>query len=337
MSEPLSTNATAHRHELLAAAQRIGADVLATQAADVDQKGRFPADGVRALAGARLLGCLVPVELGGLGATITDLHEICVALGQHCASTAMIFAMHQIQVACIVRHGLSVPRLRRFAEEELAGRQALLASATTEVNIGGNVRNSICAVEMEGDFFRLRKEAPVISYGDDADGILVTSRKSPEAPPSDQVISLLTKKDYTLEKIAHWDALGFRGTCSHGYVLAGRAPADQILPQPYAEISAQTMLPFSHLTWSSLWLGLATSAVNQARAFIRAEARKRPGAVPPASQRLAEAVSALQSMRANVEASVAEYQEPTSRRRWPSTRRATMIATRSRGWASRCA
>ena len=51
----------------------------------------------------------------------------------------------------------------------------------------------------------------------------------------------------------------------------------QILPVPFADISAQTMLPVSHLLWSALWLGIATDAVARARAFVRAEARKKPG------------------------------------------------------------
>jgi acyl-CoA dehydrogenase len=263
-----------------------------------------------ALAEARLLGALVPVELGGLGCTITDLHKVCFILGQACASTAMVYAMHQIQVACLVRHGLGVAALRSYAQEQLAGRQAVLASATTETNIGGNVRNSICAVELEegGARFRVRKEAPVISYADEADGILVTSRKAPDAPASDQVISLFTKGDYQLEKTGTWDALGFRGTCSNGYILTGSAPVAQILPQPYADISQQTMLPFSHLVWTSLWTGLGQSAVNQARAYVRSEARKRPGTVPPASMRLAEAVMVLQGLKSNVEGAVAEYE-----------------------------
>ncbi len=37
------------------------------------------------------------------------------------------------------------------------------------------------------------------------------------------------------------------------------------------------MLPVSHILWSSVWLGLATSAANKARHYVRTEARKKPG------------------------------------------------------------
>jgi acyl-CoA dehydrogenase len=79
------------------------------------------------------------------------------------------------------------------------------------------------------------------------------------------------------------------------------------MPEPYADISARTMLPTSHVVWTSLWLGIATDAVNRARAYIRAEARKKPGTTPPGALRLAELVSVLQTMRATVHDAVAEY------------------------------
>ena len=54
------------------------------------------------------------------------------------------------------------------------------------------------------------------------------------------------------------------------------------------------------MLWSSLWLGLATDAVNRARAFVRDAARRKPGTMPPGAVRLAEVVGVLQTMRAGV-------------------------------------
>ena len=59
----------------------------------------------------------------------------------------MIFAMHQIQVACVVHHGLESAYFRGYLKE-LVQKQLLMASATTEVGIGGDLRSSICAVEV---------------------------------------------------------------------------------------------------------------------------------------------------------------------------------------------
>jgi acyl-CoA dehydrogenase len=188
-----------------------------------------------------------------------------------------------------------------------------MASATTEVGVGGDLRTSLCAVETAGDSFRLTKKAPVISYGEAADDILVTCRKAPDAPAGDQVMVLVRRGDYTAEPLSGWDTMGFRGTCSSGFALSARGSAEQILPVPFADILAQTMHPYSHIVWSSLWSGIAADAVNRARAFVRAEARKTPGEAPPSALRLAEVDGVLQEMRHNVAAHAREYHELLTR------------------------
>jgi len=292
---------------LLQRARRVGVEVAAQHAAAVDAEARFPREAFAALKAEKLLGAMVPAEFGGAGAPISDIAALCHALGQYCASTAMIYAMHQIQVACIVRHGQG-SAWHRTLLQRLAGEQLLLASATSEAGVGGDVRSSVCAVEADGVRFKLSKNATVISYGADADGVLVTARRTPESPASDQVIIPVLKGDYRLEQTSTWDTLGMRGTCSNGYWLHASGDAAQILPLPYADISAQTMLPTSHLTWSSLWLGIATDAVARARTFVRAEARKKAGSVPAGAIRLAEAVNLLQLMRSNVVAAARQYE-----------------------------
>lgn len=285
----------------------IGKEVIAPNAEAVDRDARFPSEAFQALKAAKLLSCYVPVELGGMGLTISDLSKLCETLALYCASTAMIFAMHQIQVGCIVHHALGSEPFREFARE-LVERQHLIASSTTELGTGGDVRTSICAVEVAGGAFTLDKQAPVISYGEAADAILVTCRSSPGAGPNDQSHVLVKKEDCVLKPLSGWDTLGFRGTCSAGFALSSKGEAWQILPVPYAEIHAKTMHPFSHSVWSSLWLGIAADAVSRARASVRAEARKTPGTLPPTAMRLAEVDTVLFSMRSGVQQTIAEYQ-----------------------------
>jgi acyl-CoA dehydrogenase len=289
----------------IAAARAVGSEVAARHADDVDRHARLPKESFAALKERKLLGILVPASEGGGGAGIADVVSACHVLGQYCAATAMIYAMHQIQVSCIVRHG---GEWHRGFMRRLAGEQLLLASATSEAGIGGDVRSSICAVEEKGGRFSLSKQATVISYGADADGILVTARRTPQSPASDQVIVVVPKSGAVFEELQGWDTLGMRGTCSDGYHLKAEGEMAQVIPMPYAEVSAQTMLPTSHLVWSALWLGIATDAVARARAFVRAETRKKPGTTSPGAVRLAEAAGQLQLMRSNVVASLRQYE-----------------------------
>jgi len=214
--------------------------------------------------------------------------------------------MHQIQVACLVHHARGSWHFERVLRE-LVAHQPLIASATTEIGAGGDLRSSVCAVEVTGDRFTLEKKAPVISYGEAADYILVTCRRAPDAAAADQVHVLVHKADTTLDPLSTWDTLGFRGTCSSGFVLRASGASDQIIPVPFADILSETMHPFSHIVWASLWTGIAADAVNKARAFVRAEARKNPTLPPTSALRLAELDSTLQEMRSTVESAVQDY------------------------------
>ncbi|SMF32355.1 acyl-CoA dehydrogenase [Xaviernesmea oryzae] len=294
----MSLAAVATDMSLGARAHRVA--MVAAEFADrVDQEGRFPREAVEAMKAERLLGIQIPSAFGGEGATTQEIAEVCSILGQACAASAMVFAMHQIKVSSLVEHGTESAWHKDFMRE-LAARQLLVASATTEAGIGGNMRNSICAIEIDGDICRLTKDATVISYGTHADAIMVTSRSHEKAASGDQVMTVFRKGQYTLQKTVDWDTLGMRGTCSDGFLFKGEAPAVQVFPKPFAEIAAQSMLATSHLLWSAVWYGIAADAVLRAQAFVRAAARKANGAQPPGAVRLAEASNLLQLLKANI-------------------------------------
>ncbi|MCA0340232.1 MAG: acyl-CoA/acyl-ACP dehydrogenase, partial [Proteobacteria bacterium] len=141
-----------------------------------------------------------------------------------------------------------------------------------------------------------------------ADAILITSRAHADAASTDQVMTVFTRDQYTLAQTHVWDTLGMRGTCSDGWLFKGEAPKAQILPKPFAEIAAQSMLATSHLLWSAVWYGIAVNAVARAQAFVRAAARKSPGVTPPGALRLAEASNLLQLVKSNTIAGLKEYE-----------------------------
>jgi acyl-CoA dehydrogenase len=279
--------------------RRIATELAGPAADVVDRESRFPHEAVDGLKKAKMMSAFVPTALGGFGIGMGELAAMCEALGQQCAAAGMVFAMHQIQVASMVRHGAAQPFFKRYLAE-LVERQNVIASVTSEVGVGGEMRTSLCAVETQGDRFTLNKDASTISYGEQADDLLVTARRSPDAPNSDQVLVLVQKAEYSLEKKGAWDTLGMRGTCSPPFKMTSRGQVDQILGAPFADIASHTMVPFSHILWASSWLGIATAAVGRARAFVRTQARAKPGTTPPTALRLAEASAMLQTMRTNV-------------------------------------
>ncbi len=257
------------------------------------------------------MGVMVPPELGGEGASIGDVVDVCYRLGRGCASTAMIYAMHQTKVACVLRHGRNsvwhARVLRRLCADQL-----LLASSTTEGQAGGDVRNSAAAVERKDARITLDRNATVISYGEHADGIVTTARRASDTASSDQVLVVFLKEDYSLERIMGWDALGMRGTCSGGFKLIANGSSEQILPESYEQIHAQTMMPVAHLMWSGAWAGIAAGAIDRARAFVRKAAAKSDGKLPPGAAHLTRANASLRTLRSLVSAALQRFETASS-------------------------
>jgi acyl-CoA dehydrogenase len=147
----------------------------------------------------------------------------------------------------------------------------------------------------------------VLSYGQEADAILVTARRTVDAASGDQVLVLLRKGDYRLENVGSWDAMGMRGTCSPSAVLISEAALSQIIAEPFRLIASETMVPFSHVVWAACWLGIAQSAVSRARARLQRELKQARGANSHMGEVLAVTMSELQALESLVRNEADKY------------------------------
>jgi len=296
---------------MLIADLKLRAQAVAKCAAEnadaVDRDARFPTEAFARARTQKLLGALVPVDLGGEGASVSDVADLCFMLGRECGSTGMIFAMHQIMVAILVRHAHSSSWHRNLLRLILAD-QLLIASSTTEGQGGGNLRTSVSAIERTESRITFEKSATVLSYGAQADAILTTARRAADAPPTDQVLLAIVKADYQLEPIVDWQTLGMRGTCSSGFTLKATGAAEQVLPDSYATIQMHTMMPVAHLTWSAVWSGIAAGAVDRARRFVRTATRRAGGQLPPGAAHLTRATMSLRSLRGTIASALQTFE-----------------------------
>jgi acyl-CoA dehydrogenase len=287
--------------------RRIARDVASVHADAVDRDARFPAEAAEALREAGALSAFVPPELGGGGVSLPALAQACVELGRTCSSTAMAFAMHQIQVVTIVRHlepgSWFESYLRRLSAE-----QRLIASVTSELGTGGDMGRSIAAVTPGDDgSLTLVKQAPVVSYGAHADDFYTTARRGPDAEEVDQVLVLHHRDQTEMELTGTWDTIGLRGTCSPGFVVRARFAPEQVLSAPFSTVMSETHVPVTHILWSHAWLGIATEAFERGRAFVRAAARRNPGAPVPAANRLSRVMGELALLRSEVRSGLADF------------------------------
>jgi acyl-CoA dehydrogenase len=287
--------------------RRVADAVAAPNAASVDRDARFPSETIDALREERALSALIPAELGGGGIPFEAVAYACFELGRRCGSSAMVYAMHQIQVATFTRHAADTGPLEDYLAT-VAAEQRLIASVTTELGTGGDMGRSIAAVTPASDgMLAFEKQAPVVSYGNHADDLSVTLRRNPDTEQNDQVVAIAQRGQFTLEQTGTWDPLGMRGTCSPGFVVRAEVRPDQIMVTPFARIMAESMVPVTHILWSHLWLGIATDAFDRARAFVRAGASRGADRPSPVAVRLSHLMSSLSLLRAEVHSALAEF------------------------------
>jgi acyl-CoA dehydrogenase len=273
----------------------IGADVAAPAADEVDRESRFPREAVEEYRSKRLLSALIPEQLGGGGASLAEVAGAVRAIACHCSASALVLAMHSIEVSNLVRHGSSEPLQELLAE--ISAKQLLIANANSEVGIGGDVGRSICALEPTDDGVRLEKQALAISYGEYADAIVATARRDPDSEQTDQVQVVCRRGDLSLEQTSSWDALGLRGTCSNGFRLTANVDAGMIYPVPFAVIASNGGIQASTILLSAAWVGLAEASAAKAHAYVRAAGRRSIGTLPPSASHLAVLATELQQAR----------------------------------------
>jgi acyl-CoA dehydrogenase len=296
--------------QLVEEAERIGEKVAGLWADDVDREARFPIEALAEVRQSGLLGALVPAEWGGPGVSMEVVAQMVTALAGHCASSGLVLAMHQIQVATVIRH--ASPAAHQEILPRVAAGELLLANANSEVGLGGARRSSLCALEPTDQGFRIDKQASTVSYGEYADGVLATARRGPDSLAHDQVMVVCLPPSLELEPFGEWDTLGLRGTCSRPCQLGADIP-DAMVMTDYGDVFMRTSLPVSAVLLSAVWLGIAEAAARRAHSSVRSQGRalrrQSPEAAPPTGAlRLAELGVLLHQLRRVVAGGAIDYE-----------------------------
>ncbi|HEY0247192.1 MAG TPA: acyl-CoA dehydrogenase family protein [Gryllotalpicola sp.] len=297
--EPLSELATAER--LVDIAERIGATVAGPAARDVDLEARFPAETIEAFRQERLLSAVVPTELGGRGASIAEMSDAVRVLSHYCTSSALVLAMHTIEVYSLVHHG-DTPWLRALLAR-VVDEQILLANATSErpAPDGGG------ALVDESGTLRIDRSTLACSYGLQADVILTHVRRDPEAATDDRVYLAFRTTDADLEQTSSWNTLGLRGTCSYGLRMRTAVDEGAVFPGSWSTVMNGGFIQVRHILAGSAYVGIAEAALREAHNAVRAEARRSAGATPASASRLAELHLEVEKVRGILAAAVARF------------------------------
>jgi alkylation response protein AidB-like acyl-CoA dehydrogenase len=263
IQNPETTTTDSVASDDLVARARALSPILAEHAGRHDSEGSFVIEALEALREAGLLRAAVPVELGGDGASISDLAAIQRELARHCGSTALATSMHQHVVAFTAwryRRGLpgAEATLRRVADEGIV-----------LVSTGG------------GDFTHPRGEAVKVEGGYRVSG---TKRFASQSSYGHVMSTMFTYEDseqgrrilnmavpITAEGVTvadNWNTLGMRGTASNDLHLHDVfVPEEKVLAnRPYGVVDPplQVIASIAFPIISAVYLGVAESAYEAA-------------------------------------------------------------------------
>ena len=206
---------------------------------------------------------MVPHDLGGEGASIADVADVCYQLGQSCSSTGMIYAMHQIKIAV---HRAAHGRQRLVATAAAPPVRRAVAARLLDHRGSGRRKRALergADRAAEGNRIALERKATVISYGAYADGVVTRRAARRTRPSSDQVLVALLKSDYTLTQAAGLER------ARHARYLQRRLHAEGELGRPTRCCRRPTRrstrapwCPPRTCLWGSVWTGIAASATS---------------------------------------------------------------------------
>jgi acyl-CoA dehydrogenase len=242
-SETVPTDRAA-RTDWVAVAEEL-APTFAARAAGHDADDTFVSENYADLRRRRVFSAAVPAELGGGGASHTEMCDVLRTLARACSSTALALSMHAHQVLIPAwrwrhDHAPVEPFLRRVAADEL-----VIATSGGSDWLTGSGR----ADKVEGGY---RVSGPkIFASGSPAADIFTTMAIYDDPADGPTVLHFAVPLGTVgVKRHDNWRTLGMRGTGSHDLTL------DAVFV-PEAAISARR--PSGR--WSHLWHIVAATAL----------------------------------------------------------------------------
>nr|AEH26483.1 butyryl-CoA dehydrogenase [uncultured Acidobacteria bacterium A3] len=242
---------------------------IAPRAENHDRTGAFPSENFADLAEAELLGLLIPIEQGGLGADMVTYALVIEELARGCGSTALIFAMHCGATHAIASGGTAEQKERYLRPVVADGK--LFAWGFSEPGTGGNIlRPQLRACQQDGAFVLNGRKSFCTGAGH-VDYYLINGQAENAADfAQSQHLFVIEPQAVGLSVNESWDSLGMRANCSNDLVIDGiRLCAHACIGGPGAgvQILSRSIAPLI-LGLAATSLGVGVAAYEFARDHV---------------------------------------------------------------------
>ncbi|MCC7138833.1 MAG: acyl-CoA/acyl-ACP dehydrogenase [Planctomycetes bacterium] len=291
--------------------------VAAAHAEDVDGKGRFPDEGMRALAEQGLWGLCVEKAAGGLGAGPNLFAGVVEELATACASTAMVYVMH-VTAGQMVAASKTVADRGALLAEMAAGRH-LTTLAFSEKGSRSHFWAPVSALVEQGAGFSTSAQKSWVTSAAKADSYVSSAQAPRAASPLESALYLVRKGSRGVRIAGPWHGLGLRGNDSAPVSFEGLAVGKgDLLTEPGkgADGMLQVVLPWFAVGTSSMAHGLCRAAVAATAGHLGAAGFEHAGTklrdLPTLRARLAQMSIRTEASRSLLGRTVASMAAPTA-------------------------
>jgi len=253
-------------------AREIASRVLAPSAAQNDKAGRFSTEAVESLGESRLLGLMLPVDVGGSGLGPRTFAAVTAALAEADASVAMVYLMHILGTATISAARLGAAQAVAPLLNDIAGGLHLSTLAFSEAGSRSHFWTPISRAHRNGNGVRISARKSWVTSAGHAHSYIVSSLAPEGKGPTDSTLYLLPAETRGLSVAGPWDGLGLRANASAPITLDEcEVPSSFQLTDDGAGFAAMlnVVLPLFNLGTAAVALGLCRAAVAATASHLK--------------------------------------------------------------------
>jgi alkylation response protein AidB-like acyl-CoA dehydrogenase len=224
-------NWTEDERLLLDQVDRLTAEVIAPNAAEIDATSAFPWDNVKAINKLGLNAIFVPEAYGGAPMSFRLYLAVVRRIAEACASTGIIYATNFHAMKPLIEFGSEKQKARLLPCIAEGG---LAALAITEESAGSDATGMKTRFRPDGDDIVIDGAKIFITNGDVADRILLFGKHAEIDDPRRAISVLVVEKGAPgLEVVGLEKKMGHRGSSTAGLRFDGcRVPAANLIGRP---------------------------------------------------------------------------------------------------------
>lgn len=254
----------------VSSAKEIADRVLAPAARQNDKEGRFSSEAVAALGQARLLGLMLPTDVGGSALGPRSFAAVLATLAEADASVAMVYLMH-MSAAATVAAARPGPGVAATLEEIAAGRH-LSTLAFSEAGSRSHFWAPVSRARRNGTGVRVTANKSFVTSAGRAQSYVVSSLAPEASGPTESTLYLVPSGVPGLSVAGAWDGMGLRANASApmSFEDCEVAPESQLTEDGAGfQTMLQVVLPLFNLGTAAVALGLCRAAVAATASHLK--------------------------------------------------------------------